>query len=200
VRVSVVIPTVPGREQMLTRATNSVLDQIEPCEVIVSLDHDFTGGYRIGGAAATRNKGLEQVETEWTAFLDDDDELYPHHVDRCLALADETGADLVYPWFDGMNADRVLFARWDGVLQPPEGRPFGDEQIKFLHEVGNFIPITVVVRTEAIRAVGGFPIDRDCEDWHCWNQMLDNGSKFVHLPERTWKWNVHGNHLSYAWS
>jgi hypothetical protein len=32
--------------------------------------------------------GLESADTEWVTFLDDDDVLYPTHVERYLALPD----------------------------------------------------------------------------------------------------------------
>lgn len=199
-RATVVIPTVPSRQRMLEQAVASAAAQTEPCKIVVALDSQFTGRYRQGGAARTRNQGLERVDTEWVAFLDDDDALYPEHVAKCLALADETGADLVYPWFDGQTSRGVLYGQWNGKLEEPEGREFGPEQKAYLREIGNFIPVTVVAKTEAIRHAGAFPLDVDCEDWHCWNRMLDNGAKFVHLPERTWRYNVHGKHLSWAWA
>src|SRR5690606_33498849 len=51
------------------------------------------------GAPATRQAGLDLVDTEWTAFLDSDDDLDPDHIEQLLACAKDTGADYVYPWF-----------------------------------------------------------------------------------------------------
>jgi glycosyltransferase involved in cell wall biosynthesis len=213
VRASVVIPTVSTREQMRRRARASAEQQTVPVDVIVVEDVGFTGEFRQGGAAETRNRGLEQVETEWVTFLDDDDQLYPQHVERCLALADETDADLVYPWWDGANEDlfRVMH---EGKLRTPEGLPF-DETMKSMllgdydwHEgrdAGNYIPVTVLVRTALIRQVGGFPVPgsddwphRNGEDHGLWVRLLRAGARFEHLPERTWKYWLHGKHLSGA--
>lgn len=40
------------------------------------------------------------METPWIALLDDDDTLRPVHCQALLELAEETGADLVWPQFD----------------------------------------------------------------------------------------------------
>src|SRR4051794_10970864 len=92
--VAVVVPTIPPRVHLLHRALASVHDQtLRAAQVVVETDSDHTG------AAATRNRGLARVETEFVAFLDDDDELMAHHLAVCLAELERTGADLVYPWF-----------------------------------------------------------------------------------------------------
>lgn len=211
-RCTVLIPTVPIRKRLLASAIRSVDRQEEPVELVVQEDTDFTGGYRLGGAAITRNRGLERVETEWVTFLDDDDKLYPHHVSHCLAKADETGADLVYPWFDGPNSKGILFAPKNGGKVTPEGLEFGEEQKACLlrdaewdmgRDIWNFVPVTVMVRTAMVKQVGGFPVPGsdewqhpNCEDHGLWIRLLEAGAKFVHLPERTWRYNVHNNHLS----
>lgn len=177
--VTVVIPTIPPRTHLLQRAVLSVYDQtVQPVDIVVELDVDHEG------AAATRNRGLAKVTTEFVAFLDDDDELLPNHLEKCLAELKRTGADLVYPWFftsDGRDP-----------LPGSFGRAFRLERLR----EGNFIPVTVVARTESVRRGGGFvnmpnPFDSAWEDWGCWIRMVDTGSTFVHLPERTWLWNRH---------
>jgi glycosyltransferase involved in cell wall biosynthesis len=92
--VTVVIPTIPPRSHLLQRAVASVHDQmVQPKMTVIEYDKNHEG------AAVTRNRGLERVETEFVAFLDDDDELLPNHLELCLDEIERTGADLVYPWF-----------------------------------------------------------------------------------------------------
>jgi hypothetical protein len=69
--------------------------------------------------------------------------------------------------------------------------------------LGNFIPITVLVKTELVKRVGGFPTPfsevwpyKGCEDWGLWQQLLRAGATFVHYPERTWAWVHHHGHTS----
>jgi hypothetical protein len=112
------------------------------------------------------------------AFLDSDDVLYPDHLCRLLAKAERTGADLVYPWYDK-----------PGVFDPHEAREGKTFDPRILR-MGNFIPVPVLVRTELIRAVGGFRGVHGHE-WDVWLAMLDRGAKFVHLAARTWLWRCH---------
>lgn len=202
--VTVCTPTIPAREHLLRRAADSVAGQTYPCRMQVELDD--TGG----GAAATRNRAWQNADTEWVAFLDDDDELRPDHVDACLTRALETGADLVYPWFNihdsgggDISANDPLRAPVDGHYVSPYGVPFDDALRRELMTRNNFIPVTVLVRRTLLADVGGFPIpgspewgDDCCEDWGLWRRLLNAGAKFEHLPRRTWIWYWWGGNTS----
>lgn len=188
-QVTLIIPTFEPRKQYLIRALDSVRQQIqEPNNLIIQ--YDTLGD----GAANTRNKALESVTTNWVAFLDDDDELLPHHFSNVMETVIATKADLVYPWYDGIN--QRLFP-WE-----PLGVEFTEWHANYIRNKGNFIPITCVVKTESLRNVGGFQpfdwasLDNPCEDWATWVRMLDNGCKFVHHPEVTWIWHGHPGHTS----
>ncbi|AHH98355.1 glycosyltransferase family 2 protein [Kutzneria albida] len=184
--IGLVIPAHPARVRngMLTRAINSVcVQKLQPSELHVTVDR------RREGAAATRNRGLAAVQAKWVAFLDSDDEFLPQHLERLAAHAVETGADMVYPWFEPV-----------GMTDPVGrfGQPFDPVQLR----TANYIPVTVLVRTELLRSVGGFRDRFDpavlatCEDWGAWLALVDAGARIVHLPERTWKWHQHGGRTS----
>ena len=73
--VTVVIPTIPPRAGLrLDRAVSSAEWQTVPTAVIVEEDAGRTG------SAATRNRALARVRTDWLLCLDDDDELMPNAV------------------------------------------------------------------------------------------------------------------------
>ena len=172
--VTVVIPHIPVRETLLTHALESVRAQTIEASVIVVTDENHDG------AAITRNRGLFAVETEFVALLDDDDFMYPKHLETCLSALHEHDADVVYPWFDVIGGTDPL-----GMF----GRPFDAEHLK----VSNYIPITVVARTQTLRDVGGFIPHPDAaghpnEDWGCWLAVHNAGGKIVHVPERLWGW------------
>src|ERR671922_2284910 len=81
--VTVVIPSIPPRVDLRNRALASVAAQTRPAHAValtVDIDRD--------GAGPTRTRGLMMVRTEWTAFLDDDDELKPHHLEVLLGHAE----------------------------------------------------------------------------------------------------------------
>lgn len=195
--ITAVVPTIPGRMPLLNRALDSIAAQTRPVDdLVVEFDLDRTG------AAATRNRALQKVNTDWVAFLDDDDTWYPQHIERLVETQEKTGADLVYPWYDGINAVGILTTRRGGVHVDPFGVEFGPEQHEHLLTTANFIPITVLVRTSLLKEVGGFSPppwasdDNPCEDWGCWVKLLQAGAVFAHCPERTWTWHGHAGHTS----
>jgi glycosyltransferase involved in cell wall biosynthesis len=181
--ISVCIPTIPPRQDCFNRAVASVRAQtIKPFLIVAAVDYDHMG------AAVTRNSALEQVSTPWVAFLDDDDVLYPEHLEKLAQHAELTSADVVYSWPDvvGKGGDPC-----------PEffGAPFDPDTLRRRP----FVHVTVLCRTYLIRRVGGFaspPEHEHLEDWGCWLRMLDAGAKFSHLPERTWRWNLHPGNTS----
>lgn len=192
--VSVCIPHLPFRTDMLARALGSVFTQrCVPDEVLVASDVSREG------AAATRNRAIAMASGDYLAFLDDDDELHPQHIEVLVQTALDTGADLVYPWFDLSNGSDPF--RLDG--EPLEHRPFDDRARECILHEANFIPVTVLVRRELVCDLGCFPTPYterwpygDCEDWGLWKDMLRAGASFVHVPMRTWTWHWHGANTS----
>lgn len=191
--VAALIPTIPPRRRLLRRAVYSVNQQHRPVDqLVIQTDTQSIG------AAANRNAGLEKVTADWVALLDDDDEWLPHHVGSLLRAAKVSGADLVYPLWRGANVE---------IFKKHLHRPFDDEHRKVLMTRGSFIPITVLVRTEALRAVGGFEcppgtLNRGgtAEDWWTWRKLLIAGYQFYHHQEVTWTYNAHPRHTSgYPW-
>jgi glycosyltransferase involved in cell wall biosynthesis len=173
--LTVVIPHIPIRQTLLHRAVQSVENQtFRPREIIVATDYNHEG------AAAARNAGLFAVNTQFVAFLDDDDWLYPQHLQSCLGGLQASGADIAYPWFDVEGGTDPL-----GMF----GKPFDPDHL----QVANYIPVTVVARTQVLQSVGGFTRhpetgDNPCEDWGCWLAVHNAGGRIVHVPERTWSW------------
>lgn len=179
--ITVVIPTIPGRTEQRQRAVLSAQAQTyTPPGGRIHLELDVDRA----GAAATRNRALACVDTEWVAFLDDDDELKPGHLRACARHARLSGADVVYPGYDVVGGDDPI-----GCF----GLPFDP----ILLRRRNYIPVTVLARTALVREVGGFRPHPDefgdpCEDWGLWLAMADAGAHFAHLPQRTWVWHVSG--------
>lgn len=185
--ITVVIPTIPGRTAMLHRALASVEAQGFPAAaVVIVLDSDNEG------APAIRTRGLEMVRTTWTAFLDDDDELYTNHLRSLMMHQETTGADLVFPWFDVVGGSD----------------PFPDnEHREFDLANPHQTTVTFLVRTEAAVSIGGF-IDNDefdperdpgmdsnghraGEEFRFVIRLAQAGYQIAHLHQRTWLWHHH---------
>lgn len=195
--VTVVIPTLPERADLLANAINSVNAQtLAPYEVIVEEvrpDED---------AGVTRNRGLERVQTPWVAFLDDDDEFEPQHLQVLIDGAKAADTDVVYSWFRILKGDGQLRTvddmLWlidvDGLRKSAFGLAWNSHMNVALSK-NNFIHCCCLVRTEKAREAGGFPQtgtpewpELHSEDWGFWIRMLKHGATFHHVPERTWHW------------
>lgn len=170
--VTAVIPTIPPRHGVLAHALESVRRQTRPVDdIIVEVDEAGEGAW------VTRNRAIARVDTEWIAFLDDDDEWKPNHVELLLGEALRTGADYIFPWFDlGINCGQV-----DRLGH------FGRE---FDPTSPHHTTMTILVRTELARAVGFTAPEPGArvagEDWRFTLGCVARGAKIVHLPRRTW--------------
>jgi glycosyltransferase involved in cell wall biosynthesis len=141
----------------------------------------------------TRQRGLDTVETEWVAFLDDDDEFLPEHLELLMNAALEQDADYVYSWYHVIG----------GTDPRPEvfGRPWDPE-----NPVQT--TITTLVRTTTAQAAG-FLVDPEetddltspdrhyaGEDWRFTQRVNDAGAHIYHLPMKTWNWYHHSGNTS----
>lgn len=185
--ITVVIPTIPPRYDLLARAIRSVaLQELRPDQLSVAWDTEHQG------AAVTRQRALDGVQTGWTAFLDDDDEMLPDHLAALMRHARETDADYVYSWF---------------LTSPPGRDPFPPHH--FTNEFNPADPIqttiTVLVKTELAREVGfvemgddGKVIDgqRWGEDYQFTLGCLNAGAKISHLVKHTWIWHHDSSNTS----
>jgi glycosyltransferase involved in cell wall biosynthesis len=193
--VAVCIPTIPGREVDLMRAQTSVMQQTrQPDHVLVYTDTERRG------AAYARNQLLDQAEdagVDVIAWLDDDDYFKANHIKACMRAMENTFAvDLVYPIPIFVGHQDPTAVTHQGVFPTsPWGLRFTQEHAAHIREVGSFIPMTHLVRTETVRRVGGFPDGRfnadgryQGEDELYLIKMLETGAEFLHLAERTWYW------------
>lgn len=135
--VSIVIP-VYNREATLRRTLDSIAGQhLKPARVILVDNNSTDESMRImnewaseqtpsldvrvltepkQGAAAARNRGLKEVETDFVMFFDSDDVMLPDHVkdftDAILANSDVDifGRDVIYEGLDGKRCRRYFSA------------------------------------------------------------------------------------------
>lgn len=185
-RVTILTPTIEGREELLAEAAASVQAQTETVAHMIWMDDA-----RMGPAWA-RTRMLDLVESEFVGFLDDDDLLDPTHVEKLMTLlaAGASLADLAWP------RCRCVFA--DGVPVVRVGQPMRPDYRLLCRQGRNYIPVTVIARTASIRAAGMFdPRDR-YEDYALWCRMLAAGQRFAHLPVETWTYRFLGSNRTFA--
>lgn len=181
--ITVVIPSIPPRDAMLcNRALPSVLKQtLLPDDVIIVLDHEREG------AGPNRTRGLRRVQTEWTAFLDDDDELHPNHLATLHGHALAAEVDVVWSLYD-MGPGNV------DPLPHLRGKQWNPAE-------PHLFPITALVRTElAQRCEFPPPVRQNFsgDDFPFWLQLNELGARFGHVDEVTWRWHHHYTNTSGA--
>jgi SAM-dependent methyltransferase len=181
--LSVLITTIPVREERLKRAVDSVVAQsLLPAELIVQLDEKKTG------AAANRDAGIDRVKTKYVALLDDDDFFHPDHLETLYQAALDTDADIVYSWFE-----------MDGGTDPfPEnfGKPWDPKN-------PCQTTVTVLAKVDTIKKAGGYSNKFNMsfeelgkfaqgntagEDFRMVFNANKQGAKIVHVPKKTWSY------------
>jgi glycosyltransferase involved in cell wall biosynthesis len=163
--VAVVIPT-HDRPELLRRALASVHTQTaRPREVIVVQDGGISATTQVviddirtehgvavrllgshGGASKARNVGLDEVTTEFIAFLDDDDHWRPTFVERTLAV------------LRGRSEPTAVFTAATVVRAGDEviWMPHVSDSVAMLTANGGFGGQNGMFPTDAVRAVDGW--------------------------------------------
>jgi glycosyltransferase involved in cell wall biosynthesis len=204
--VSVVIPAF-NREPFLPAALASVVRQRprRPAEVIVvddgSTDDSAAVAERHGarvirhgrrrGAAEARNTGFAAAAQPWVALLDSDDEWLPDHlatvwlyrsghvlVSGAALACGEHAAEARYYGVPGRSPRRL---RTPASIVWPE----------------NAIATSgTLVRTDAVRAVGGFDSAAEpAEDFDLWIRLLESRPGIA-LPMVAYRWRTHPGQAS----
>jgi Glycosyl transferase family 2 len=175
--VTACVPSIPPRANGLrTRALASAAAQTyPPAAIAVAVD------VRREGVWAMRNQLLAMVRTPWLAWLDDDDEWLPHHLERLLWAQQRTDADMVFPWFEPVGMHDMV-----GHF----GKPFDPA-------APHATTMTFLCRTGLARRVGfrGPPDPAQAanagEDERHVQGLVAADAVVVHLPERTWRYHYH---------
>ena len=190
-------PSHPSRAQrgLLGEAMHSVYMQTLLPDA-VSLAVDTTGA----GAAATRQRALEAVQTEWVAFLDSDDMFMSRHLELMLKHAQETEADFVYSWF------KILLQYPDGrkeVLEDDPIFPLGHYLNPFDGSREDTVietTVTTFVKTELAKQIGFQELNRgesnSGEDRYFTLEAWRAGANISHLIRKTWYWRHHQGNTS----
>lgn len=130
-----------------------------------------------GTPSTTRNLGLEHAEGELVAFLDDDDEWRPGKLAKQIEAMDAGEADVI-----ATNAVRSGGTGAYFTAAPAAWRPTRVN----LMRANPVITSSVLLRRDALAAVGGFPTDpraRGLEDYAAWLDLALAGARFLVIGE-----------------
>ena len=202
--MSVVMPAYQS-ERFVRAAIESVRSQsLEDWELIVVDDGSTDGTLPIarsgpddprvrvlqqahGGASSARNHAISIARARLVAFLDADD-LWPEHYLALMTSALRAAPEAV-----------LAFGSWQYVderatLLPQSVVPFGADARRAREELPRrnaLVPSAVVVRTAALRRVGGFDATFEaCGDWDLWLRLLPEGP-FAPQPGATTLYRTH---------
>lgn len=192
--VGVVIPS-HNRPDALARALQSLAEQTSAPDQIVVVDDgseppiDAEGlsgvtlvrNERASGASAARNRGWQSLDTDWVAFLDDDDQFEPEKIAAVKAVIEaDPDLDVIYhpAWISMVN---------EGVgyrTAPLDLATVADPYQELL--VSNCLGGTpmVTVRRSLLAAVGGFDDELpSMEDHDLWIRLAAAGAQFGFIDQ-----------------
>ena len=174
---SVINQTYPNIEHIIVEDGSSELQlKINQCRYLQDIRHLQSTR---GGRSAAGNVGLEAASGEFVMFLDDDDLLFPDHVETLVERLQETSEAIsAYSLAWTVQTDIEWQAeRYSEVLHevlPEHKLPFSHEKVL----VSNLASIQAVLfRRSAYEIAGGFHEDISAlEDWNLWCRfaMLGN--------------------------
>jgi glycosyltransferase involved in cell wall biosynthesis len=202
---SVIIPCYNG-EKYLPEALESVCAQTAAVREIIVIDDGSTVPVRAPenwrgpplqivrtpnrGLPAARNLALRHATGDFVAFLDADDFWHPRKVEEQEA---------------SLRANSAAVASYTRCLELPGFFGFGpyppsdvseDEFLLMLWYHSFFPPSAVLVRRDALNAVGSFREDLACgEDLEMWHRLLTRG-RFLQVPEPRCYYRLHEGQMT----
>lgn len=138
------------------------------------------------GVCATLNEALRRVTTPYVAFMAADDVMEPDRLATQVGVLEEAGETFAVACSD------VDFIDSDGASVPgmtmsPQARsaPWGREEFfqALLKEPLVLAP-TALIRTSALREIGGYDESLRFEDWDAWLRLASKGHRFVLSDEK----------------
>ncbi len=132
-----------------------------------------------GELAESLNLGLDIIETDFVLRMDADDRCHPNCVDMLRGLIWDV--DIAYPSMTYMKEDGEPMG--EGI----KAQAFCPNRLL----VGNYIPAQALIRTQALRDVGGWRDLEILEDWDLWVRLMRAGKKFKAVPEALYYYRQH---------
>jgi hypothetical protein len=124
------------------------------------------------------NALLPAITTPYFALLGDDDLMLPSYVERVTRAAAETNADVI-------STDCEEFGN-------AHGRFHGGAWTLDGFRKTTPVWVATAIRTDLVRALGGFDASLLYQDWDLWYRAFKSGATRSHIPEVLWRWRSHG--------
>lgn len=186
--VSVIVP-VRNRRELLREALSSVVGQTRPAQEIIVVDDGSTDGSAevaesLGGTvrvirqeglgrSSARNLGIENASGDFVAFLDSDDVWDPQKLERQIKLFSDDGVAMVagHVWAIDIMGKVMPDVTTKTRCSVDRLRLAGCSPVAMIRRPGIYTS-SIVVRTDVVRALGGFDEEMDGnEDWDLWIRL-----------------------------
>lgn len=139
-----------------------------------------------GGVSAARNAGLQSAKGEYIYFMDPDDEIETHLVERCLTAMDNAGADLVMFQFDTIGeSGQELESSYkhndydeSQLLTPQEAIK---QQIQ--SEINGYFWAFLAPRSTYTKQNFSFPVGRKIEDMARICNIIGESQHILRIPD-----------------
>jgi glycosyltransferase involved in cell wall biosynthesis len=158
------------------------------------------------GVSSARNSALEAARAPVVAQLDADDFWRPDHLEGALPALDEPGVGLVYTNVEIVGTsllDRAIAVRRadDGLPEWVSDRSLHPvDELDRLYRVNPIPSAGVMMRTAAVRAVGGWPCWLDVgEDYYVYIKLKRAGWRFAYVDRTSavYRWPEPGRGISF---
>ena len=155
-------------------------------------DHEHTAAILLRhpvnrGLARSRNAALAFARGRASFVLDADNEVYPNCLELlAAALEEEPDAAFAYGLLERFGAE--------GSLGLVDIYPWEPERLR----AGNYIDAMTLIRTERLRAYGGYRTDRRLhgwEDFDLWCRMAEAGDRAVQLKRVVARYRMTGHSM-----
>jgi len=207
--ISVIIPTY-NREQYLPRAIDSVLSQTYTGLELIIVDDASTDGTeelvksyndqrvkyiklnKNSGVSTARNTGIKKALYDWVAFLDSDDEWFPHKLKTQINfLKNNKNIKLIH--------SNEIWHKDDSVVkQLKKHQKFGGHIFDKCLPLCSISPSTVLIHKDIFNGVGLFNEDFVvCEDYDLWLRITYKHDVGLIKEPLINKYGGHSDQLSY---
>lgn len=166
--------TYPNIEHIIVSdGLDSDLKSLEPS--VIELGHNQQVMQDHWGAIP-RLVGSYLARGEYIAYLDDDNEYLPNHIEILLEHLQESGAGVAYGQLErfvsyGQVENMKLDVIGDGIV-----------------ELGRIDTSMILHRAELLWTAGNWEAAGYCSDWDLFRRWRDVGVQFTFVPEVTCRW------------
>ena len=142
------------------------------------------------GLGAVLNYGINECTTPYVARMDADDLCAPGRLRLQLEFLES------HPDVGAVGTQFIYFAD-NGRSLPSPRLPLAHDEITRLLSNGNLalVHASLVFRTEALRAVGGYRISGIGEDWDLFLRLGET-TRLANLESRLYRWRIHPGNIN----